>query len=165
MRLLPRGFLSGKKEGSPTIFVEFALKIKLSGEFDESLAPETYPADEAVRMPLAVERRYIVLHDSAITAAALRGEHVKVVLAAVRFTVPLVKALLAELFAALGAEEVLGMPGLLQGSHAFLETKHEFVRSCDKMLRWNVCSKRNMGKRVQGSTFTAYARCTGLFLA
>lgn len=83
-----------------------------------------YPADEAVRVPLAVEGRYVVLHDGAVAAAALGGEHVEVVLAAVGLAVPLVEALLAELLAALGAEEVLRVPGLLQGGHAFLK-QHE----------------------------------------
>lgn len=72
-------------------------------------------------MPLAVQRRYVVLHDGAVAAAALRCEHIEVVLPAVRLAVPLVEALLAELLAALGAEEVLRVPGLLQGGHAFLK--------------------------------------------
>lgn len=72
-------------------------------------------------MPLTIERRYVILHNGAITAAALRREHVEVVLAAVRLAVSLVEALFAELLAALSAEEVLGVPGLLQGGHAFLE--------------------------------------------
>lgn len=83
---------------------------------------DTHPADEAVRMPLAVQRRYIILHDGAVTAAALGREHVEVVFATVGFTVPLVEAFLAELFAALSAKEVLGVPGFLQGGNAFLKT-------------------------------------------
>ena len=79
------------------------------------------PADETIRMPLTIERRYVILHNGAITAAALRREHVEVVLAAVRLAVSLVEALFAELLAALSAEEVLGVPGLLQGGHAFIE--------------------------------------------
>jgi len=35
-----------------------------------------------------------------------------------------VEALLAELLAALGAEEVLGVPGFLQGGHTFLKEKN-----------------------------------------
>lgn len=72
-------------------------------------------------MPLAVECRYVIFHNGAITTAAFRSEHVEVVLAAVRLTVSLVEALFAELLAALSAEEMLGVPGLLQGGHAFLE--------------------------------------------
>lgn len=75
-------------------------------------------------MPLTVQGGYVVLHDGSIAAAALGCEHVEVILAAIRLAVPLVEALLAELLAALGAEEVLGMPGLLQGGHAFLEVKY-----------------------------------------
>lgn len=83
----------------------------------------TYPADEAVRMPLTVQRGYIVLHDGPITATAFGREHVEVVLAAIGLAVPLVETLLTELLAALGAEEVLSVPGLLQSGHAFLEAK------------------------------------------
>lgn len=81
----------------------------------------TYPADETIWVPLAVECRYVILHNGAITAAALRSEHVKVILAAIRLAVSLVEALFAKLLAALSAEEMLGMPGLLQSSHAFLK--------------------------------------------
>lgn len=97
------------------------LKIKLGSKINEPR--ETYPADEAVRMPLAVERGYIILHNSAIAAAAFGREHVEIILATVRLAVPLVEAFLAELFAALGAEEVLSMPSLLQSRHAFLKKK------------------------------------------
>jgi len=78
-------------------------------------------------MPLAVECRYVILHNGAITAAALRSEHVKIILATIRLAVSLVEALFAKLLAALSAEEMLGMPGLLQSSHAFLK-KISFVQ-------------------------------------
>lgn len=81
------------------------------------------PADETIWVPLAVECRYVILHNSAITAAALRSEHVKVILAAIRLAVSLVEALFAKLLAALSAEEMLGMPGLLQSSHAFIKNR------------------------------------------
>jgi hypothetical protein len=71
-------------------------------------------------MPLGVERRDVVLHDGACAAAALGREHVKVVVLAVRLAVLLVEAALAELLAALRAEEVLRVPRLLQRRHAFL---------------------------------------------
>ena len=74
-------------------------------------------------MPLAVEGRDVVLHDGAVTTSALGREHVEVVLAAVGLTVALVEALLAELLAALGAEEVLRVPGLVQRRHAFLRAE------------------------------------------
>lgn len=74
-------------------------------------------------MPLTVKRRYIIFHDSAVAAATLGCEHIEVILAAIGLAVPLVEAFLAELLAALGTEEVLGVPSLLQGSHAFLKEK------------------------------------------
>lgn len=74
-------------------------------------------------MPLGVERRDVVLHDGAAAAAALGREHVKVVVLAVRLAVLLVEAVLAELLAALRAEEVLRVPRLLQRRHAFLWDK------------------------------------------
>lgn len=79
-------------------------------------------------MPLAVQRGYIILHDGAITATAFGRKHVEVVFAAVGLAVPLVEALLAELFAALGAEKVLGVPSLLQGGYAFLKAKRAYGR-------------------------------------
>lgn len=98
------------------------LKIKtLLHETGEPYERDTYPTDETVRMPLAVECGYIILHNGAITAAAFRREHVEIVLATIRLAVSLVEAVLAELLAALSAEEMLSVPGLLQGSYTFLE--------------------------------------------
>lgn len=74
-------------------------------------------------MPLAVEGGDVVLHDGPVAAAALGREHVEVVVAAVGLAVTLVEALLAELLAALCAEEVLRVPGLLQRGHTFLKPK------------------------------------------
>jgi len=81
------------------------------------------PADEAIRMPLAVERRYVILHDGAIASAALWRKHIEVILPAVGLAVPLVKAVLAELLAALSAEEVFRVPRLLERCHAFIENR------------------------------------------
>lgn len=72
-------------------------------------------------MPLRAEGGHVVLHDGAVAATTLGSEHVKVVVAAVWLAVTLVEALLAELLAALRAEEVLGVPGLLQSCHTFLQ--------------------------------------------
>lgn len=80
----------------------------------------TYLADEAVRMPLCVQGGDVVLHDRLVAAAALRREHVEVIGPTVRFPVPLVESFFPELLAALSAEEVLRVPGLLQRRHAFL---------------------------------------------
>lgn len=90
----------------------------------ERLASDRFravPAHETIRMPLAVQRRDVVLHDGPVAPVALGGEHVEVVVAAVRFPVALVEPILAELLAALGAEEVLRVPGLLQGRYAFIQ--------------------------------------------
>jgi len=46
-----------------------------------------------------------------------------------------VEALLAELLAALGAEEVLGVPGFLQGGHTFL--KEKISSHLRANMRWN----------------------------
>lgn len=74
-------------------------------------------------MPLAVQRRDVVLHDGATAAAAFGGKHVEIVVAAVGLALALVEALIAKLLAALGAEKVLSVPRLLQSRHAFLSTK------------------------------------------
>lgn len=74
-------------------------------------------------MPLGVERGYVVLHDGFVAPAAFGSEHVKIVRATVRLPVPFMEAILPELLPALGAEEMLGMPGLLQSRHAFLKGK------------------------------------------
>lgn len=87
---------------------------------------DTHPAHETVRMPLTVERRYIILHNSTVAAAAFGRKHIKIILAAIWLAVPFVKAFLTELFTALGAEEVFGVPSLLQSGHAFLKEKHFF---------------------------------------
>jgi len=81
----------------------------------------TYPADEAVRMPLRVQRRDVVLHDGPVAAIALRGKHLEVVVAAIGFAIALMESLLAELLAALGAEEVLRVPGLVQRRDALVQ--------------------------------------------
>lgn len=78
-------------------------------------------ADEAVRMPLRVERGDVILHDGFIAATALGREHIKVVRAAVRLAVPLMEPVFPELLAALGAEEMLRVPSLLQRSYTFLK--------------------------------------------
>ena len=74
-------------------------------------------------MPLRIQSRDVVLHDGAIAAIALGSEHVEVIGTAIWFAVTFMEAFLAELVAALGTEEVLGVPGLVQSSHAFLKGK------------------------------------------
>lgn len=72
-------------------------------------------------MPLRVQRRDVVLHDGPVAAIALRGEHLEVVVAAVGLAIALMETLLAELLAALGAEEVLRVPGLVQRRDALVQ--------------------------------------------
>lgn len=86
---------------------------------------DTDLADEAIGMPLSVECGDVVFHDGFVAAAALGREHVEVVGAAVGFPIPFVESVLPELLAALGAEEVLRVPGLLERRHAFLENKRD----------------------------------------
>lgn len=74
-------------------------------------------------MELTVERGNVVLHDGAIATGALWREHVKVIVAAIRLTVTFMEAIVAERLAALGAEEVLGVPRLFECGHAFLSIK------------------------------------------
>lgn len=74
-------------------------------------------------MPLSVQGGNVVFHDGAVAATALGSEHIKVVVPTVRLAVPLVEAVLSKLLTALGAEEMLHVPGLLQGGHTFLKTK------------------------------------------
>ena len=72
-------------------------------------------------MPLCVKSRDVILHDGPIAGTALGCEHVEVIVAAVGLSLSFVEAFLAELFPALGAEEVLHVPRLLQSGHAFLQ--------------------------------------------
>lgn len=88
----------------------------------------THPADEALRMPLGVECRDIIFHDGRVAATTLGRKHIEVILAAVRLPIPFVEALVPKRVAALCAEEVLRMPGLVQGSHTFLAERERGKR-------------------------------------
>lgn len=105
-------------------------------------------------MPLGVQSGNVVFHDGAVAAVALRREHVEVVGAAVRLAVALMEALFAELLAALGAEEVLCVPCLVQCGDAFLQRKRANAVSnaaagraerVNERLRWRRCSRRSVG--------------------
>lgn len=98
--------------------VRHALVVE-EGASVEGLA--AVPADEALRVPLCVEGGDVVVHDGRVAAATLGREHVEVVVAAVRLPVLLVEAVVAERVPALGAEEVLRVPGRVQRRHAFVE--------------------------------------------
>lgn len=71
-------------------------------------------------MPLAVESRHIVLHNGPVATGTLGREQIEVVVLAVGFSLLLMEAVFTELFAALGAEEMLRVPCLLQGGDAFI---------------------------------------------
>lgn len=72
-------------------------------------------------MPLGGQGRHVALHYGLAAPSALGREHVEVIVSTVRSAFALVESFLAELFAALSAEKVFGVPGLLQGCHAFVE--------------------------------------------
>jgi hypothetical protein len=71
-------------------------------------------------MELTVECGNVVLHDSTVAAGAFWREHIEVVIAAVGLAVAFMEAIVAELLATLGAEEVLSVPGFFESSDAFL---------------------------------------------
>lgn len=82
---------------------------------------ETYPTNETVRVPLAIQCRNVVVHDRAIARATFWGEHVEIVFAAVWFALPFMKTVFSKLLPALSAKEVLHVPGLLQSCNTFLK--------------------------------------------
>ena len=67
-----------------------------------------------------IKSSYVVLHDCTMAATTLGGKHIEIVLFTVHFAVLLVEAALVERLTALGAEEMLRVPGLVQGGHTFL---------------------------------------------
>lgn len=71
-------------------------------------------------MPLRVQGRDVILHNGAIAAIAFGSEHIKVIVTAIGFAITFMEAILAELLAALGTEEMFCMPGFVQSSNAFL---------------------------------------------
>lgn len=81
---------------------------------------DTYSAHETVGVELAVERWNVIFHDRTIAAGTFGRKHVKVVVAAIWLSIAFMETVVAELLSALGTEEVLGVPGFVQSSHAFL---------------------------------------------
>lgn len=71
----------------------------------------THPANEAIGMPLAVKCGNVIFHDGAIASSTFGGEHVEVVVATVGLSFTLMETVLSKLFTALGAEEVVHVPG------------------------------------------------------
>lgn len=76
-------------------------------------------------MPLVVQSGDVVLHNGTVASATLGCEHVEVIVPTIWFALTLMEALLAELLAALGTEEMFGVPRLLQSRHTFLERQTE----------------------------------------
>lgn len=72
-------------------------------------------------MPLGVQGRDVVLHDGTVAAIALGSEHIEIIVAAVGFAITFMEAIFTELLATLGTEEMFRVPGLIQGSYAFLK--------------------------------------------
>ena len=83
----------------------------------------TLLAHKAVGVPLQVERGDVVLGDRGVAAAALGGELLKVAGLAEGGVVLLVEPVVAELVAALGAEEVLRVEGLVEGRDALVQDR------------------------------------------
>lgn len=78
-------------------------------------------ANEAVRMPLRVQCRDVILHDGAIATVALWCEHVEIIVATIWFAIAFMEAFLTELLTTLGTEKVLCMPSLVQSGDAFIQ--------------------------------------------
>lgn len=87
------------------------------------------PTNKTIRMPLAVQGGDVVLHDGPVATVTLWGEHVEVVVAAVRFTVALVESILAKLLATLGTEEMFRVPRFLERGDTFIQNRSIAVRA------------------------------------
>lgn len=72
-------------------------------------------------MPLGIQSRDVVLHDSTVATVALWSEHLEVIGFAVWLAITFMEPILSKLLTTLSAEEVLGMPGLVQSGDAFLK--------------------------------------------
>lgn len=73
----------------------------------------TFPAYEAIRVPLAIESRDVVLHDWSTAAATFRSKQLEVIVLTVGLAMLLMETIFTERVTAVGAEEVLRMPGLV----------------------------------------------------
>lgn len=78
-------------------------------------------ADEALGVPLAIEGRDVVLGDGTVAASALGGKQLEVIFLTEGLPILVMKAPFPKLLATLGAEEVLRVPCLVQGSYAFIQ--------------------------------------------
>lgn len=82
---------------------------------------KTYPANKAISMPLTVQSRYIILHNWPVTATAFRCKHIKIIIPAIWFAIPLMKSFLTKLFPTLGTEKMFSVPCFFECSYAFLK--------------------------------------------
>ncbi len=80
----------------------------------------TYSTNEALRVPLTVEGRDVVVRDGFGTAAALGCKEGQVVGPTVGLPILLMETLLPKLLPTVGTEKVLGTPVGSHGRHAFL---------------------------------------------
>ena len=80
-------------------------------------------AAEALRVPLGAQGCHVALHDGLVAALAAGGKLLVVALSAEGLAVLLVETLGPKVLAAEGAEEVLRVPGLVQGTHHTLRER------------------------------------------
>lgn len=78
------------------------------------------PANKAFWVPLAAEGRDVVFGDGSVATTTLGCKLFVVVFLAIGLAITFVEATFPKLFAALGAEEVLRMPCLIQCCHTFI---------------------------------------------
>ena len=83
----------------------------------------TYLATEALWMPLSPEGSDEALHDGPVAPLATRSILLVVALTTERLPVFLMETLGSEMFATQSAEEVLGMPSLVQSTHHTLQQR------------------------------------------
>lgn len=98
--------------------VRLALVVEEAAVYEGS---EALPADEALGVPQRIEGRDVVLEDGPGAAATFGGKHVKVVLSAERLSILLVETFWSKKGSALGTEEVLRVPSLVQSRHNFIQ--------------------------------------------
>jgi hypothetical protein len=93
------------------------LAVRLTFVVKEAAAHERTAAvfaNEAIGMPLRIERGNVVIRYGLIATSALGREQIKVVGAAVHLAILFVEAVVIERLAAVGTEEVLRVPGLVK---------------------------------------------------
>ena len=72
-------------------------------------------------VPLRIEGRYEVLCDGIAASATFGGVLLKITIFTEGLLVFFMKSILSKLLSAVGAEEVFGMPGLVEGRNAFVQ--------------------------------------------